>query len=330
MMEKDNLISRKSFLNFVAIGTGSLVAGDVLFDYEAAWCKEVETPKRLELDQAIPTRMDTVRGLAFDSEDRLHIAGSGGVVIADTDGSVIREFSPKGLISGITVDEDGSMFLCHATRVQHLDPEGKQVTLWGEAGKERGQFGYLTGIALSGAMLYLADAGNRRITRYAINGDYVDEIDGFSIPSAYFDCGIDGKGDLYVGHTSKHQVEKYDGNHELVEVWGEYGSDPEKFCGCCNPTHIAVYPDGNVATTEKGIPRLKVYGPYGNLLAYLSPEQLGLSPDPHFLKQLQENSDGSLPCHDGWPGMPLAVSKNLRLAVAIPGTGEIKIYRMDG
>ena len=35
--------------------------------------------------------------------------------------------------------------------------------------------------------------------------------------------------------------------------------DIEGFCGCCNPTDIALLPDGKVVTGEKGLPRVKVY-----------------------------------------------------------------------
>jgi hypothetical protein len=37
------------------------------------------------------------------------------------------------------------------------------------------------------------------------------------------------------------------------------------FCGCCNPTDIAVLPDGRVVTAEKGIPRVKILDRDGTL-----------------------------------------------------------------
>lgn len=43
------------------------------------------------------------------------------------------------------------------------------------------------------------------------------------------------------------------------------------FCGCCNPTHFALLPDGGFVTAEKGIVRVKVYGPDGKLRAFVLP-----------------------------------------------------------
>jgi hypothetical protein len=38
----------------------------------------------------------------------------------------------------------------------------------------------------------------------------------------------------------------------------------EGFAGCCNPVHLAILPNGNFITYEKGLDRIKIYGPTGN------------------------------------------------------------------
>lgn len=328
-MNNESGMSRKVFLNHLLAGSAGFAAKDLFFDYRAAWCEEPETPGKLELVRTQTTGMSVIRGLAYDREGRLYVAGSEGVRVFERNGDAGPHFQVKGLIAAIAVDEDGDIHLAQPKHVQHLSGAGEVRSVWGEAGSERGQFGRLTGIACSGGMLFLADAGNRRIARVAVNGDPVDEIEGFHIPSAYFGLGLDGEGILHAGHTSKHRVERFDRNLELAGYWGEYGSRPGQFCGCCNPTHLAVFPDGRVATTEKGIPRLKVYSPDGGLVAYLNPSQLGLAPDAALMRRLDESPDGALPCHDGWPGMPLAVSSENLLAVALPGAGEVRIHRLD-
>ena len=37
------------------------------------------------------------------------------------------------------------------------------------------------------------------------------------------------------------------------------------FSGCCNPVHIALLPDGSFVTSEKGILRIKIHNPVGEL-----------------------------------------------------------------
>jgi sugar lactone lactonase YvrE len=48
------------------------------------------------------------------------------------------------------------------------------------------------------------------------------------------------------------------------------------FCGCCNPTDIALLADGRVVTAEKGLPRVKVMNPDGTLSCVVAPPD-GLS-----------------------------------------------------
>ena len=46
--------------------------------------------------------------------------------------------------------------------------------------------------------------------------------------------------------------------------------DIEGFCGCCNPSHITILDDGKFVTSEKGIPRVKVYNRLGTLESVVS------------------------------------------------------------
>jgi hypothetical protein len=54
------------------------------------------------------------------------------------------------------------------------------------------------------------------------------------------------------------------------------------FCGCCNPTHMAILDNGSFVTSEKGLPRVKVIAPTGELQAVvagpgqLAPDTVGL------------------------------------------------------
>jgi hypothetical protein len=44
----------------------------------------------------------------------------------------------------------------------------------------------------------------------------------------------------------------------------------EGFCGCCNPTHMAILPDGSFVTSEKGLPRVKIHAQSGELKAVVA------------------------------------------------------------
>jgi len=202
------------------------------------------------------------------------------------------------------VDQDGFVYAAQRARVEKFDPQGKLVCAWGKEGKGPGQFQFIASVAVSGPTVYVADGGARRLNRFAADGDFIDDVSGFLIPSGHFDTAVDSKGVLYVAHSGKHRIERYDANLQLAGFWGEFGMEPQEFCGCCNPTNIALFADGRVATTEKGIPRLKVYDPQGKLLAHLGSE--AFAPDAE--------------------GMDLAIDSKQRIALADPISRRIRFY----
>ncbi len=58
-----------------------------------------------------------------------------------------------------------------------------------------------------------------------------------------------------------------------MRSWGLSSNGLEGFGGCCNPTDIALLPDGRVVTSEKGLPRVKVYSADGQLLSVVVPPE---------------------------------------------------------
>jgi hypothetical protein len=151
---------------------------------------------------------------------------------------------------------------------------------WGEAGKGDGKFQLITGIAAGGMNVFAADAANRHILRFDVNGDYIATIGkrdreagdaGLVVPSPHLDVAVDGE-ELINANPGRRRVEFRNVNGELKRFWGEPGNRPEAFCGCCNPVNIAAMPDGNIVTAEKGIVRVKLYDREGRMLAYMGPE----------------------------------------------------------
>ena len=52
-------------------------------------------------------------------------------------------------------------------------------------------------------------------------------------------------------------------------MFGEPGMAPGAFCGCCNPAHFIVTPNGFI-TSEKGINRIKVLGKSGDFIEFVT------------------------------------------------------------
>ena len=246
------------------------------------------------------------RGIAIDAKDNLYVAGAKGVSVFEPSGKKIREIASSGPATCVTVGGDGDVFIAQEVRIEVFDAQGKPKTSWGKKGKGPGELGYVTSLAVCGDFIYAADYGNRALHRFAVTGDFVESIPGFVIPSPFFDCAIGPEKTLLVGNTGRHRVERYDTNGKLLGFWGRQGMAPEDFCGCCNPTNLAIFPDGRVVTAEKGIPRLKVYDAEGKLLAFRGQEAF-----PEDAK-----------------GMDLAIDSKERIALLEPVSGQVRFYRL--
>jgi len=130
-----------------------------------------------------------------------------------------------------------------------------------------------TSLALSADRVYVADAANKTVWAFDLNGELTGKFDGrtageagFIVPSPCFDVAIGTDDTLWIVNPGRRRLENYrraDG--ELLWSWGKSGSDIAGFCGCCNPTHIAIGRDGTFITAEKGLCRVKIYNPDGTL-----------------------------------------------------------------
>ncbi len=135
----------------------------------------------------------------------------------------------------------------------------------------------ITSIAATQQSVYIADAGNKRVMQFDSEGGFVKTINperpGFVIPSPYFDLAKDFNGHVWVVNPGKHKILRIERDGTFSHAWGKTGWTVDKFSGCCNPTHLTILPNGNFVTSEKGLPRVKVYSPEGNLLAVAAEPQ---------------------------------------------------------
>jgi WD40 repeat protein len=337
-------LTRKEFIQGLGLGMAYLAGS------RFATAASAPLPYLFKPIQQIPIPTVRVRDITFSPQGELLVTGAQEIYLINH--KTTRTFElPSGKTQdrspvqpmSVAVDSEGTVYTATTQEIHQFAPDGKLLSSWGHQGNKTGEFSYLTSLAVSENNLFVADAGNRKILRFAVNGDYIDELEGFHIPSAYFDVALDARGFLHVTHTSEHRVECYDQNGEKVSEWGQFGGGLENFCGCCNPTNLAVLPNSWLVTGEKGIPRVKVYDPQGKLMACLTTEDLKLSHllepgrgDLAFPPPLSASERGlggeaaALPCHDGWPGLPLAVNSKGQIAIAIPGRATVQVYELVG
>jgi len=275
----------------------------------------VEAELQYELLKTYGSGLTKLAGIDIDSHDHIHLAGAEGIRVLDPDGNLLASWRTSAAARCVDIAEDGTVWVGLRTKVESYDDSGKLLSSWGEEGRGRGELSVVTAIAVDGTNVFVADAGNRCVHRFDLTGDFIDEIGkrdrdtgfvGILAPSPYVDLAVDGRGVLHVTNPGRLRVERYRADGRLVDFWGEAGTQPEQFCGCCNPTNIALFDDGRTVTAEKGIPRVKVYDAEGKMLAYIGPE--------YFSAEVA--------------GLDLALDSAGRIHVIDPGDGNVRVFEL--
>jgi hypothetical protein len=227
----------------------------------------------------IDVALNRLYGLALGNDDRIYISGDEAMLVIEQDGKIISNINCGDPVRALAIDDNGDMYLAKTEHVEVYDSIGSLKNSWESLGPKA----LLTSIAVNPNFVYIADAGNHIVWKLTKNGKFQErigaqdellEIPGFIIPSPYFDVAIDPDGFLWVVNPGRHSLENYNDNGDLRSYWGKPSMTIEGFCGCCNPTHIAILQDGSFVTSEKGIARVKVYNRLGQLVSLVAgPDQ---------------------------------------------------------
>lgn len=175
--------------------------------------------------------------------------------------------TPSG-ISAIAVSGD-TVFAASEELIFLVSGTGIMINEWGpyEANS------IITSVSAGKNYLAFADAGIKRVFILKKNGEVHSMIGQsdkkFIIPSPYFDVALSGDTILYIANTGNHKIETWSMDGAFIRSFGEPGTASQAFCGCCNPAHFVVVPQGFI-TAEKGINRLKIVNFKGEFIEYVS------------------------------------------------------------
>jgi hypothetical protein len=247
-------------------------------------------------------------GITVGMDNRIYAAGENALIFFNTDGSLRKKVYLEGEATCIASDERDLLYLGMVEHVEVYDADGEQRDVWVSLGSNA----VITSIAVSPDIVYVADAGNRLVMGFSktgrletIIGDKNKGAPGFIIPSPYFDVAVGPDNTLWAANTGRRQLENYAPDGTMISSWGESSIGIEGFCGCCNPSHFALLPDGSFVTSEKGIPRVKVYSPFGQFEGVVSgPDQF----------------------EAGTVGLDIAVNGRGEILILDPRKGHIRVF----
>lgn len=269
-------------------------------------------PSLLHFSEAghIPIEMSRPSGLAVGTDDRIYVAGDESVTVFNRDGFGRSTIPIGGPVYCLAPDKNGELFVAMNDHVAVFGQDGKRKADWDTPGEGA----LFTSIALAENFVFVGDAGNRVIWKFDKTGTLQQRIGGrnesndfagFVIPSAYFDVVVDSDGFLWAANTARHSLVNFTLDGAFRTSWGHYSWELDGFCGCCNPTNFLVLEDGSFVTSEKGIPRIKIYNQLGELVSVVA------GPDQFV---------------EGTAGLALAVDSEQRILVLDPMQKRVRIF----
>ncbi len=229
---------------------------------------------------------DEPTGIAVYGE-KIYLTGDQNLKIINTSGQLLLNIDLAHQPKTVESTEE-KIFMVAGNRIIVYDKTGNLLKEW----ESPGENSILTSVAARDSVVFVADAGNRRVLKYSDEGELLlqfegkssDEVlHGFIIPSACFDLAINDFDELWVVNPGMHALENYTFDGQQRAFWESTGIKIEGFSGCCNPSHFAFLSDGSFVTSEKGMVRIKVYKPSGEFKGVVAPPRKfgddGTAPD---------------------------------------------------
>ena len=206
-----------------------------------------------------------IRGFAI-SENTIYAALSDKVSVFDLSGQHQRDFAIKADVRDIRVEET-TIYLLYPTSIDLYSLEGKIKDGW-KACSAHADYCSLTSTQ---DYVFVTDAEDKLICQFDKQGKpvrFIKSPEGFIIPSYAFDI-IQINDTLYCSNSGRHRVESYTPEGKFIASFGVAGTQAGAFAGCCNPVYLEKSADGNILTSEKGIPRISCYGKDGTFRTVL-------------------------------------------------------------
>lgn len=273
-----NNIDRRKFLKV----TGSLAVGGVILSVvgNGLW-KMFTNPGKLFNDSKRNKGIELLkedgdfvspyrRTYGFVAEDdisaleveggSIYLATQNNIYIYGMSGELQVNFpTPSGVRALAIYNND--IFALFPTKVIVYDRFGDVKQEW-EACSDNSDY---CSIAVCSEGVFVTDASNKNICKYNLDGSlskFINSPQGFIVPSYSFSItATDGK--IYCSNPGRHLVEQYTTDGEFVTSFGKAGADKGAFSGCCNPVFVTPANNGELLTSEKGIPRISCYSKEG-------------------------------------------------------------------
>lgn len=251
-----------------------------VYEYDLKELRKVDSSKisHKEVKQ-IKIQAKELHGIAIDSKGQIYVSTDEAILVLNAEGEKIKSLKVRGEARCLTIAENGNVLVGMRNRVDIRKPDGSLRNSFLIAGDKA----FITSLAIDGENIYVADAGQKIVHHYNLEGKKIKEIGGknteagikgFVIPSPFFDLLMGRQGELWVVNPGRHAFEAYNSKGDQISAWERTSMSIEGFSGCCNPANIAMLSDGSFVTVEKGLERVKIHLPSGDVKSVVAAPEM--------------------------------------------------------
>jgi hypothetical protein len=213
--------------------------------------------------------------LATLPDGNIVVVGGRAGAILGTNGALQTRFQWSGAAAtAVAAAPDGRIFIGTGVRVLARNGAGT-VSTWDSLGEQA----RITGLAADSNQVWACDAGQRLVWCFDFDGRLTGQLptngapraESFVVPSPSFAAATGVGGGFWVVNPGRFQLQCHAPDGRLLRSWAKPGMSVPGFSGCCNPAYLAVLPDGRLVTSEKKIPRVKIYAADGTFQSVAVP-----------------------------------------------------------
>jgi len=214
--------------------------------------------------------------LAVRPDGTVVVAGGRTGAILGTNGVVQGRFEWQGpKATAIATAPNGRIFIGAGNRVVAHAADATPAVVWDSLGENA----QITGVAADSNQVWVCDAAQRVVWRFDHEGRLLGQLpppgapreQAFVVPSPSFAVATANDGCFWVVNPGRFQLQRHAADGRLLDMWSKPGMTTPGLSGCCNPAFLALLPNGDLVTSEKKIPRVKIYGPDGAFRSVIAP-----------------------------------------------------------
>jgi hypothetical protein len=277
LISENDLIMNRKTITILAVLIILAFIGYMIIDFvkppesitnETKNGKITDTGDAWKISKEFKVTEGSLKAVTATLAGKVYLGGDSFVSCYDKELNLIWNVNTPSPVTSLSNYGD-SIFASTSEQILIMNLSGKILNEWGPFEDSC----LITSVSANNKFVAFADAGNKIVFILDKGGEVKNMIGHndkhFVIPSPYFDVALDSKNNLYVANTGQHRIETYTIDGVLKSQFGEAGTAPGAFCGCCAPPHFALLPEGFV-TAEKGINRIKILNKKGEFVEFVN------------------------------------------------------------